>query len=219
MNRFWTIWLPLLVLAFQCVLEATFSSAELAVAMSEGGMIEWLQFMPISIAFGVAVATVLHIPPSRHPALFGWVLIAALACFYVAGEEISWGQHILNWDTPETWKALNDQHETNLHNTSSWLDQKPRLILFIGIVTGGIVIPLLQRYRPAALPEKFALIYPSAALMPVALLVLGPYLAQELMEHFLARGVFERVSEVQELYMYYFVLLYLLMLRKRIRAA
>lgn len=214
--RFWTLWLPLLLLAFQFALELLFSSADLAVLMSESGPIELLQFIPVSAAFAVAVAVIFRISPSRRPALFAWVLIAALACFYVAGEEVSWGQHFLNWDTPEYWKALNDQHETNLHNTSSWLDQKPRLILLVGIITGGIVIPLLQCYRPAALPEKFSIIYPSAALMPVALLVIGPYLAQELTEHLFKRGVFQRVSELQELYMYYFVLLYLVMLRRRI---
>jgi glucan phosphoethanolaminetransferase (alkaline phosphatase superfamily) len=214
--RLWTLWLPLLLLAFQFVLEFSFSSAELAVLMSENGPIELLQFIPISIAFVVALAMVCRLFPLRRPALFIWVLVAALACFYVAGEEVSWGQHFLHWNTPEYWKALNDQQETNLHNTSAWLDQKPRLILLIGIIAGGIIIPLLQRYRPVLLPEKFSIIYPAATLMPVALLVLGPYLAQEFAEHFFERGIFQRDSELQELYMYYFVLLYLVMLQKRI---
>jgi len=216
MPRFFTLWLPLALLAFQFGLEFMFSSAELAVLMSENGPVELLQWLAIAGALIAAIVALFSVSPRNQPGLFLWILIAFLACLYVTGEEVSWGQHILNWDTPEYWKAVNDQHETNLHNTSSWLDQKPRLILFIGIVISGIIIPVLQRYRPALLPQKFAVIYPSASLMPVALLVLGPYLAQEISVALFDRGIFQRVSEVQELYMYYFVLLYLADLRKRI---
>ena len=31
-------------------------------------------------------------------------------------EEISWGQRIIGWDTPDLWKQINAQHETNFHN-------------------------------------------------------------------------------------------------------
>jgi hypothetical protein len=44
------------------------------------------------------------------------LLILALLMFVCAGEEISWGQRIFGWDTPEKWSAMNAQVETNLHN-------------------------------------------------------------------------------------------------------
>ena len=216
MTRFWFIWLPLLVLGAQCVMEFTRTSAELAVLMSENGPIELAQWIVITGAFLVSLATLCKVRPVRHPWLFGWVLTAALACLYISGEEVSWGQHFMNWDTPDYWKAVNDQHETNLHNTSSWLDQKPRLILMVGITLGGIIFPLLQKFRPGTLPEKFAIIYPSPKLMVVALLVMGPYLVQEVTEHAADFKIFERVSEVQELYMFYFILLYIVMLRRKV---
>jgi hypothetical protein len=216
-SRFWLIWIPLILLGIQAVFEVSFTSKELASLMSENGPVELLQWVIITLALGVAALTLVRIDPRRSPWLFAWVLIAALACFYVAGEEVSWGQHFLNWDTPAYWQAVNDQHETNFHNTTSWLDQKPRLILFAGIIVGGLVFPLLKRFRPGILPERFAILYPPAQLIPAALLVLGPYLAQEIAEHAFGFRLFERVSEVQELYMYYFVLLYLIILRRRIR--
>ncbi|WP_101067575.1 hypothetical protein [Roseovarius salinarum] len=43
------------------------------------------------------------------------VLYAALFVF-AAGEEISWGQRIFGWGTPEFFAANNYQKETNLHN-------------------------------------------------------------------------------------------------------
>src|SRR3546814_9825984 len=71
--------------------------------------------------------------------------------------EASWGQHYAGWLTPENWQALNDQGETNLHNTSSWLDQKPRTLLEIGVIVGGILIPMLALRRPALREGRFAI--------------------------------------------------------------
>jgi len=144
-----------------------------------------------------------------------WVSLALLCCIYVGGEEISWGQHFFNWSTPEYWKDVNDQHETNLHNTTSWLDQKPRLILMLSIGIGGIIFPLLMRFKPGVLPDRFASIYPSPQLMLVSLLVIVPHVLDKIME-LMNMNLFHRTSEVQELYMYYFVLLYLVGLYRRI---
>jgi hypothetical protein len=41
---------------------------------------------------------------------------AALACLGIAGEEISWGQRLVGWTTPEALGGVNVQDETNLHN-------------------------------------------------------------------------------------------------------
>lgn len=43
-------------------------------------------------------------------------LALAVACFLVAGEELSWGQWLFHWATPQGLSNLNLQHETNLHN-------------------------------------------------------------------------------------------------------
>lgn len=44
-----------------------------------------------------------------------FLLLGALF-FVCAGEEISWGQRIFNWDTPALLMEHNAQRETNLHN-------------------------------------------------------------------------------------------------------
>lgn len=85
-----------------------------------------------------------------HPSYRLWPLCWALACFYFAGEEISWGQWLVGWDTPEPIAHLNDQQETNLHNMTSWLDQKPRALVELFIFIGGCVLPFWHlRYRQA----------------------------------------------------------------------
>lgn len=159
-HKLWWLWLPLLILAVQAVLEISLKARVLSSLMSEDGPHELLQFVIITAALWVAVITLFKMDKTQNPYLTGWIALATLCCLYVAGEEISWGQHVLEWQTPEFWAEHNDQQETNLHNTSSWLDQKPRLILMIGVVTGGLLIPLLQKTKASLVPEKFSIIYP-----------------------------------------------------------
>ncbi|WP_160300811.1 hypothetical protein [Kiritimatiella glycovorans] len=83
--------------------------------------------------------------PSRGLRL--WLLAWTLACVYFAGEEASWGQWYFGWGTPDPLAAVNDQSETNLHNMSSWMDQKPRAAVEVFIVVGGLLLPAALRKK------------------------------------------------------------------------
>lgn len=214
MNKIWWLWVPVLFMVLQIWLENTLSAQTLSILHSENGFHELLQFSIVFAAFIVAAITLFKMDISTKKGLAGWISLAALCCFYVAGEEVSWGQHFIGWGTPETWIEVNDQQETNLHNTSSWLDQKPRLLLEIGIITGGLLIPLLRRYRPELLPKRFAVIYPLSQLAVIALLGIGVKFIAKITGHF-DIILFERASEIEELYLYYFILLYLLTIKQR----
>jgi len=73
-----------------------------------------------------------------------WILSWSLSCIYFAGEEASWGQWYFNWETPDFINGIHDQGETNLHNMSSWLDQKPRTLVELFIFTIGFMIPIYR---------------------------------------------------------------------------
>jgi len=90
------------------------------------------------------------------PVVAAWFFVWALACIYFAGEEISWGQWYFQWETGETFRQINDQQETNLHNISSWLDQKPRTLVEIWVFAAGFLYPLVCwfRKRPIGQPGK-----------------------------------------------------------------
>ncbi len=203
------------MLVAQIVMEFTLSKQALSHLLSESGPHEFAEFILLVAAFFVAVRLLFNIDRKEMPWIWAWVMIAAACCFYVAGEEISWGQHFLKWSTPDYWLHFNDQYETNLHNTSAWFDQKPRLLLEIGVVVGGLIIPFLRRFKPSLLPVRFEIIYPSSLLVVTALLAMMPKLVHSVYE-LMDISLFQRVSEVQELYFFYFVLLYLFFLRKRI---
>ncbi len=48
------------------------------------------------------------------------LLALAAALFLAAGEEVSWGQRLFGWGTPESISAINAQDETTLHNLTSF---------------------------------------------------------------------------------------------------
>ncbi|PCJ97886.1 MAG: hypothetical protein COA45_09370 [Zetaproteobacteria bacterium] len=214
MHKLLWLWIPLLMAVVQIFLELLLPSQTLSILHSESGPHEFVQFIIIFLALVIS-ATMLHgLNFKEVPWLSAWIGLMTLCCFYVAGEEISWGQHVLNWSTPDYWNNLNDQGETNLHNTSSWLDQKPRLILELGVIVGGLIMPLLMKVKPDFLPKKFRIIYPPRFLYVTA----GIFLVLKIVDKADVLGIqlFERGSEVQELYLFYFVLLYCLELRRRL---
>jgi len=45
-------------------------------------------------------------------------ILLAVVFFFGAGEEISWGQRIIGWQSPEAFVQTNVQKETNIHNLS-----------------------------------------------------------------------------------------------------
>lgn len=74
-----------------------------------------------------------------------WFLILALGCLVVAGEEINWGQSLIQYETPEFLASMNLQQEVNLHNIE--LPGLPgrhwsNVVLWGISVLGGVVIPI-----------------------------------------------------------------------------
>ncbi len=168
---------------------------------------------------GLSLLRSLHQIPLR--AMRVWVVLITLSCFYIAGEELSWGQQLFQWDTPQTIDQLNDQHETNLHNMSSWFDQKPRLLLELWVLIGGIIVPLRQRWSPARHTKVFwKWFWPTLECVPTAVLAIAIRLPERYRKIVGPDSLpFEiRWSEPQEYYFALFLLIYLLVIRARLRA-
>lgn len=212
-RNFLMIDVPLLILMGQVLVEIFVPDSEKPAFHSEGGPHEAAEAFFLICAIPFAFYLCFKV---KNGWLKAWTALAGICCIYVAGEELSWGQHIFGWATPENWSALNDQNETNLHNTSTWLDQKPRAILEIGVLVGGLIIPALRKWKPEKLPQKFKDIYPDNAVVFTAMCALLVKFTNFFGD---ATGyhIFWRASEVMELYLYYFVLLYLIGLTQKWR--
>ncbi len=82
---------------------------------SEDGPLEWLQF--IGYFLGFICSCVILFKRRRIGINKKWIawLILALACFFIAGEEISWGERITGIGI-DSIREINSQGETSIHN-------------------------------------------------------------------------------------------------------
>ena len=149
-----------------------------------------------------------------------WFFLLFLTSVYFAGEEISWGQHIFGWETPLALKEINDQNETNIHNISSWFDQKPRLLFETWVFICGVIIPIILVIKKINFTRndwKYWF-FPSSSIILTGVLAilikipdrLDGLINLNLIKHHV------RYSEIQELYFAYFLLLYLLISYRRL---
>jgi hypothetical protein len=212
---FW-LWIPLIWMICQLTAEVVIPHRILEIAHGENGPHELLQFIMLVMGFIIALRTLMQMDRGSSRWLFSWIGIATVCCLFVAIEEMSWGQSVLKWHTPEFWRTVNNQQETNFHNTSRWLNQIPRFCLEMGILFGGILMPLARCYRRSLLPKRFELIYPPRELIITALLAASVIAIDKGGRELFDYKFFARPSEVEELYLFYFVVLYLIVMKQRL---
>lgn len=108
----------------------------------------------------------------RQPWLAAWAAAVALGGLYFAGEECSWGQNYFGWATPARWQSVNDQQETNLHNTHGLFNQAPRDVLTAGALCSSL-LPFAfarRRRRWDETNSSWGWLWPTAAVVPTAAL-------------------------------------------------
>lgn len=108
-----------------------------------------------------------------------WLL--GTMCILLAMEEISWGQRIFGWATPESFLASNYQQETNLHNldatASSFFHIFEYIFVFLCSALCGYTLFLRNWLRKHAIhsllprPNYFAY----AFLLPLSLAIAGEF--------------------------------------------
>ena len=119
-----------------------FTEVVVAKDSKEGsGVVEYFTVLVLVAGIGCGMFGLIRywrlIPSVAHRlALTLWLL----ACIYFAGEEVSWGQWYFDWQTPEVLSEINKQNETNLHNISSWLNEKPRTLVELWILFAGLIV-------------------------------------------------------------------------------
>ena len=209
------VWgIPVLLMIAQLLSEALLPDQAKPAFFSEEGPHEKFQALIVWVAFYFSVRIFFR---AEGLWLRLWYGIALLGCLFIGGEEISWGQTYLQWATPDSWMAINDQGETNFHNTSDWLDQKPKILLQIGVLVGGLIIPAYQKWKPEKLPARFAAIYPTWHVVPAAGFAFAVKLIDTIQDR-LDQHLFWRASEVLEIYIYYFIFMYLLVMWRMMNA-
>jgi hypothetical protein len=124
----WLFWLP--VIATLVIFALQINRDIFRFLLQEDGPAEWLS----AIAFAFTGFISFRIAYSRFKGgstWQGWLFVAiAIVMLFAAGEEISWGQRVFGWETPQELIDVNDQGETNLHNIGIVL-QLTNLAMFL----------------------------------------------------------------------------------------
>lgn len=218
-EAWWWLWLPI---AAALAIIVTFRTAEQFYRdwiLPEGyGVLELSQFLLAFAGFVIALRLLFRPYVKGWGLLFAACAVFTVACLFIAGEEHSWGQHFFHWRTPEYWSEINRQQETNLHNSFSAFNHLPQLVLEIGIVVGGILMPLWQRVVGPFTDPLLKLFAPPAQLMPIALCALLFKIAKKIGNDDAALDLVTRPSEAMELFFYLFILGYLVVFARRIAA-
>ncbi|HLN20600.1 MAG TPA: hypothetical protein VK213_05895 [Bacteroidales bacterium] len=90
-----------------------------------------------SLSFLICSAIFLYICFKNRNFIF---FLLAIAFFIGFGEEISWGQRILGFSTPESLMEINAQEEFNFHNIMTW---EINFVFKVFTLMFGIVLPFL----------------------------------------------------------------------------
>ena len=204
---------PLLVIVFPFIWVAMAGNDRML--KGEAGIVENATVIFLVVAIGYCISSLILAQRQELSVyLKAWLVLLILGAAYFALEEISYGQHMFGWDTAESWKELNDQDETNLHNVHSMFDQVPRALLTLGIFVGGILLPLYWKFRGIERDEsdRFYWQWPTLDCVTIGLLVI------------LIRPVLSIVDtdvintgETKENLFALFILLYCVSLRSRLR--
>ena len=202
---------------------------------AENGLIENIQSLFLFLSIFILIRSFKIFKRDNFLKIF--IFLKVIALTYYFGEEISWGQHFFLWNTPEIFKELNNQNETNLHNISNLLDQLPRslVILWCGF------IPLIFYFlrKKFNLSNKLNLIVlPSLKLLVVSLILLLFFLPDFIVDKMnlhpghhvdgkdvieakyydiLTFNFVERLSEIQELIFCFYFLIYSISFKQAIK--
>lgn len=166
------LWTPLLIVAAPYALRWAFGDA--VWLSGEQGVFEILTFLLLVAAVYFIVRARAAAVALRIAYLPAWLVALLLGTVYFAGEEISWGQHLFFWETPEAWQDVNDQGETNLHNVHALFDQLPRTLMTLAALVGGVIAPFYLRLRgiEPGVREVAGWLWPTVACTPVSVCVL-----------------------------------------------
>jgi len=189
--------------------------------VDEDALLEWLQFiflLPASLLFAWISTRLLRTGPRWLGMLYA---LLALGAFFLAGEEISWGQRIFGWRTPEALEAVNAQHEISVHNIFGF----HQLFIYAAMLGGmyGALVPLVRLAFSADRRRSLVgyLLVPPLCLVPAFFVPFGYRLCRMILpleQYYPQRAFFiTEFSELTEFCLYFALLVFAWLNLRRLR--
>ena len=145
---------------------------------AEGSVAEWLTFLLFMVSSPLALACGRASWARRERLRAGHHLLFGLGCLVVALEEMSWGQMVFNWPTPELLNEHNAQHETSLHNLHLLQDHlwSGTALVFAAALALALLRLLLARSGRLRPHSLLADLLPGPELLPCLLFAVAIYI-------------------------------------------
>ena len=165
----------------------------------EDGLSEWWSVAAYLASAVMAVVTARCLARLGYGRLGAANLLFAVAFVVGALEEISWGQRLFDWSTPEALTRINEQDETTIHNIARLKTSIYTGILWTCILglAGSVLRAFLHHHRRVTTADfVMPSLLLSPALLTIAVWVGGGRTFRELMTHVDLRPVGTEVPEV-----------------------
>ncbi len=192
---------------------------------SEYGVIEIATLAACVAGFVLSVKLAWRWPAMAYRTAFRlYMVVFAAGFFFLFGEEASWGQHYIGWETRGYFADHNTMGETNLHNLTNVFEQLPKAVLHIAAIVGGLLWPLFLARRWPSAPDWLHWLMPTVAVIPSVVLGLAFRLWERILVWFNIEPAYtvidnwKELKEGNELFLVYFLAIYVGSLVKRTAA-
>lgn len=193
------------------------------IVTSHTGFEELICGVFLLLAFVICLCVIFQPAVRANKRLRVWLIAYAVGMFYFMGEDQNWGQYLFDLAVPDYFLENNKEQELNLHNMSSWFNQKPRLVVEIWVIVVGVLVPLGWSW-PQRVTRNFVppVLWADRRILVSALLAMASAWPERLHDHGLLipdAWMAIRFSEVQEVFLAWVMLLYITMLYCHLRGA
>ena len=141
---------PIVFVICTVLVKSNYPDLYIALMARENSLIEWLTFICYFIAFIVSFSISITYYRRNSALFFFMYMLLSMGLFFIAMEEISWGQKIFNVSISEFFIKYNYQKEMNLHNIKEF----PLHALFI-------IVGLYGAFSRFIIPKKLKIKYSS----------------------------------------------------------
>jgi hypothetical protein len=84
--------------------------------VKEDGLVEWMTLVFLLACAVIYFKRFFKLKLSKPKIFLIFLLLQGFLLLFAAGEEVSWGQRMFNYDMSDFFLQNNFQHETNIHN-------------------------------------------------------------------------------------------------------
>ena len=136
----------------------------------EDGVSEWWSVATYLLSAAMATVAARTLARLGHPRIRIVYLVVAVTFVFGMLEEISWGQRLFGWSTPESLTSINEQDETTLHNITELK------AVFLSLIFWGSTLALIGAILRAILHHRRVtsadFLLPSLVLAPTLLMIM-----------------------------------------------